>query len=87
MTSVTNQLCRKVIHCICWGWLDFNIFEEFVSLLTREISFSNCSDEPTKTDMHVLNALRNVELDKTIHPCIHQWKSALQQHTQEEIEK
>ncbi|XP_037051917.1 ankyrin repeat and LEM domain-containing protein 2 isoform X2 [Bradysia coprophila] len=43
-------------------------------------------DEPTKTDMHVLNALKTIEIDKLSYPCILQWKSALQQHSQEEIE-
>ncbi|KAG4077850.1 hypothetical protein HA402_013784 [Bradysia odoriphaga] len=43
-------------------------------------------DEPTKTDMHVLNAIKTIEIDKLTYPCIHQWKSALQQHSQEEIE-
>ncbi|KAJ6637166.1 Ankyrin repeat and LEM domain-containing protein 2 like [Pseudolycoriella hygida] len=56
------------------------------SILQNSYSTYLLGDEPTKTDMHVLNALKNVEIDKTLYPHINQWKAALLQHTQEEIQ-
>ena len=44
------------------------------------------SNEPTKRDLDVLNAIFHIEIDKTLYPNIHSWKSTLMRYPNEEMD-
>lgn len=44
------------------------------------------SNEPTKRDLDVLNAIFHVAIDKTKYPHIHSWKSTIMRYPNEEMD-
>lgn len=44
-------------------------------------------EEPTKTDVDVVNALLNINVDENLYPHVFEWKLAVLQHSVEERSK
>lgn len=49
--------------------------------------FLHCSEEPTKTDVDVINALLDTNIDQDLYPHVYEWKLAVLQHSVEERNK
>ncbi|XP_075154892.1 ankyrin repeat and LEM domain-containing protein 2 [Haematobia irritans] len=43
-------------------------------------------NEPTKRDLDVLNAIFHVDIDKSKHPTVHSWKTALMRYSNDEMD-
>lgn len=66
-----------------YNYLFSNIIQK---LYWKNIYIFILSNEPTKRDLDVLNAIFHIEIDKTLYPNIHSWKSTLMRYNNEEMD-
>lgn len=76
-----ERLSVRTTSSMFWGMLFFNLRKFSVNLT---FSFS---DGPTKTDVDVLNALTDIEIDRATFPYVFNWKAAMLEHPIEERKK